>query len=269
VESLTLNDLEKFDIIVSASPLHLSPDQEFSDAATLTNLLYRRLHYKRLIYMIAREASNLYYSRLKVSNNQLDAKAQMIYLIRESRHMGISLGLDSLRSYAIDIDIRSLTDYLFFKSQGVGGLSKDLKWLYKYIDPRLLRNMAPRRFIVLSRTGAIGYGVFPEVPWHKQEKEDILKSVGIEISYGEPVEQGKSRGARGSTIGDKEHSQIIEMYVGGLSMNKISVQTKRSTKSIKDHIDNHNAALERAGFCASCRRVKSKYEREQAICRRE
>jgi hypothetical protein len=59
VESLTLNDVENFDIIISASPLHLNPDQEFYNAARLTDLLYKRLHYKRLVYLIVREAANL------------------------------------------------------------------------------------------------------------------------------------------------------------------------------------------------------------------
>jgi hypothetical protein len=193
----------------------------------------------------------------------------MIYLLRESRHMGISLGLDSLRSFAIDIDVRSLTDYLFLKSQGVNGLSKDLKWMYKYVDAKLLRNLSENRFVLLTRTGAIGYGVFPEVPWHKQEKEDILKVVGIECTYGEPAEQAQNRGRQGTTIGDKEHAKLIEMYISGLSMSKINKETKRSTKSVKDHIDGHNANVERSGFCPSCRRVKSAHERDKAVCTKE
>ena len=246
--------------------MHLSIDQEFIDAARLTDLLYKRMHYKRLVYTVIREAANLYYSRLKVSDNQPYAKAQMVYLIREARHMGLSLGLDSLRMYAVDIDIRHLTDYLFLKSQGVSGLSKDLKWLYKYVDARLLRNMKLHRFVLVTRAGAIGYGVFPEIPWHKQEKENILKAVGVACDYGEPAEQGQSRGRRGTTIGDKEHSEIISLYIGGLSMSKISKQTGRSTKSIKDHIDAHNQSVERSGFCPACRRVHSQNEGKLAFC---
>jgi len=43
--------------------------------------------------------------------------------------MGFALGLDSIRYYAIDIDIRNLADYLILKSQGVQGLAADLQWL--------------------------------------------------------------------------------------------------------------------------------------------
>jgi hypothetical protein len=40
------------------------------------------------------------------------------------------LALDSVRFFSIDIDIRTLADYLILKSQGMQGLSRDLKWLY-------------------------------------------------------------------------------------------------------------------------------------------
>lgn len=69
--------------------------------------------------MVCREAAILYYSRLKVDDNQIFAKSQMVYMIREARHIGLSLGLDSVRFYAIDIDIRTLSDYMILKSQGI------------------------------------------------------------------------------------------------------------------------------------------------------
>lgn len=105
VESVSLSDFENYDIIINSSPLYLNVDQEFLYAAKLTDLLYKRLHYKRFVYLIVREAANFYYSRLKVSDNQIFAKSQMIYPLREARHVGLSLGLDSIRWYAIDIDI--------------------------------------------------------------------------------------------------------------------------------------------------------------------
>jgi hypothetical protein len=136
--SLTLHDLSTYDLIISASPLFLNISQEFQNGANTIDTLYKRLHYKRLIYCVVREAANLFYSRLRVSENQLMAKAETAYLLRESRHLGVCMGLDSLRYSAIDIDIRSVADYLFLKSQGVAGLNKDLKWLYRFISASLL-----------------------------------------------------------------------------------------------------------------------------------
>ena len=263
-EQLTVSDTEKYDIIISASPLYLSPDQEFTSAATLTDVLYKRLHYKRLIYLLVREAANFYYSRLKVSENQVAAKANMIYLIREARHMGIALGLDSVRYYSIDIDIRSLTDYLILKSQGVQGLDSTLSWLYYFFNPTVIRSMAPQHFITICKTGTLGLGTFPYHSWHKEEKEDILNEVGISVEYGEVLKEAMDRG-RYRTVSDKEHEQIIMFYLDQhMGMQAIAGEISRSSKTIHDHITMHDQAIARSSFCPSCRRVGSKLS--QTLC---
>jgi len=170
---LKLRDFDAYDFIISASPLYLSPDDEFINAAQITDRVYKRLSWKRYVYGIVREAANLYYSRLKVSDNQIFAKSQMVYLIREARHVGLALGLDSVRYYAIDIDIRNLSDYIILKSQGLFGLTKDLNWLYSIFEPYIIRNMPAKHFLVVSRRGAIGVGEFKELSWHKKERENI------------------------------------------------------------------------------------------------
>lgn len=42
----------------------------------------------------------------------------------------------------------------------------------------------------------IGAGVFPEVPWHKKERENIIEAVGLDIGYEKPSEakEGQKRG---------------------------------------------------------------------------
>jgi hypothetical protein len=259
-----LNDVENNDIIISSSPLYLNVDQEFYNAARLTDLLYKRLHYKRLVYLIVREAANFYYSRLKVSDNQVAAKANMIYMIREARHVGIALGLDSIRYYAIDIDIRNLSDYLILKSQGVQGLASDLSWLYSYFDPAVIRNMPAQNFIIISKTGALGLGQFPYHAWHKEEKEDIMASVGVKVEYGEMLEQGQNKGLW-NTVGDKEHSEIVLAYCEGSGMQNIAKQKDRSTRTIQVHITRHNESIRGSGFCPACKRTESKHFNQEAI----
>jgi len=257
---LKLRDFDAYDFIISASPLYLSPDDEFINAAQITDRVYKRLSWKRYVYGIVREAANLYYSRLKVSDNQIFAKSQMVYLIREARHVGLALGLDSVRYYAIDIDIRNLSDYIILKSQGLFGLTKDLNWLYSIFEPYIIRNMPAKHFLVVSRRGAIGVGEFKELTWHKKERENILKAVGIKCEYGEPVEAGEYRGTF-KTLGDKEHAEIVKLYVEeGLSMSKIGEQLGRSSRTPHEHIKKHNRSVESSGFCPACRRVKSKLE---------
>lgn len=264
VDELKVRDFEDYDIIISSSPLYLSVDQEFAYAAKVTDLLYTRLHPKRLVYGICREAANFYYSRLKVSENQTFAKANMIYLIRESRHVWLALGLDSIRFYSIDIDIRNLADYMIIKSQGLPGLTKDLKWLYSYVEPHLVRKLKPNQFLLLVSDGAIGYGIFPEVEWHKKEKEDIMRAVGVSTEYGEELKEGVWKGTF-RTVSDREHAEIIRLYVEeNLGLVKIAETVGRSSKTCSDHVHKHNVAVERSGFCPACKRFGSPYSREAA-----
>lgn len=254
-EALELCDFENYDLIISSSPLYQSIDQEFSDAAIIENKLYQRLQYDKIVFMCCREASNFFYSRLKVSDNQLFAKSEMTYLLRESRHMGVSLGLDSIRSYAIDIDIRQLSDYMILKAQGVQGLSRELKWLYSYIDATLLRKLSPDKFFVVTKNGSIGAGKFPEVSWHKQERENILEAVGISREIGEICHEAQNKGTF-KTVSDKEHKEIIERYgTGDISMVKLGEQMSRSSRTIGMHVDSHDSSIDKAGFCAVCKRA--------------
>jgi len=260
VEALRLRDIEKYDIIISCSPLFVNADQEFYNAAKITDLLYQRLHWKRLVYLIMREASNFYYSRLKICDSQLIAKSNMIYLIRESRHCGLSLALDSVRFYSIDIDIRSLADYLVLKAQGLQGLTRDLGWLYSYIEPHLVRKLEAQQFLLLSRRGGIAYGVFPFHEWHKKEQEDILKSVGVKVEHGEALQEPLLKGTF-KTVGDKEHVEMVRLYVEeALGMTDIAEKLGRSSRTPHTHIHAHNQAVGRSGFCAACKRVGSKYQ---------
>lgn len=264
VETATLNDFNENDIIISSAPLYNNFDEEAYYIGKLTDLLFHRVHWNRLIFAICREASNLYYSRLKLVGNQLEAKAQLIYMLRESRHSGISLGLDSLRFTSIDVDVRSVVDYLILKSLGVMGLPKDLEWLYYFFNPAVVRSMAQKNFIIVSRTGALGLGEFDFPKWHKLPGEDLLNLLDIKVEYGEPIQRGTDKGTY-KTVSDKEHNDIISFYIQqNLGMDKISNRLSRSTKTISDHIHAHNDSISRVGFCPSCRRVKSPLEAQIA-----
>jgi len=255
-EQLTLKNLETYDFIISSRPLYLNKDFEFYSIGKLIGLLYRRLSWNRLLYVLSREAGNLWFSRLKVSEKQTDAKSEAIYMLREMRHLGCALGLDTLRTMAIDIDIRSHTDYLILKSQGIGGLSRDLSWLYGFFAPSVVRNMPPENFIAVSRKGPLGLGYFPYHSWHKEEKENILNSVGVKVEYGEVTDLGIDRGDY-KTVGDKEHIQIVEGYHNGESMNKLADMLGRSTKTISDHIHGHDKEVLKSGFCRVCKKLRS------------
>jgi len=260
VSKLLVRDFHNYDILISATPLYISPSQEYREVNKVLDLLYKRQSWRRLVYGIVREASNIFYSRIRVSKDQLAAKAEAIYLIRESRHMGLALGLDSLRFMSIDIDIRSVVDYQVIKALGLFGLPDDLEWLYHLVNPAFIRNMPRGAFVLLSRTGAIGMGSFSALPWHKQEKEAIVPAVGLRIEYGEEPKYAEDRRTF-KTIGDYEHVEILELYLDEKqSMHKIAKLKKRSTSTVQGQIKGHDMAIKRSGFCPRCRRVKGNHE---------
>jgi hypothetical protein len=261
---LELRDYEKYDIIISSSPLYASPDEEFTRAGEILDKLYKRLSWTRIVFTIVREASNLYYSRLKLSDSQIVAKSQTVYEVRESRHLGLSLALDTLRSMSIDVDLRSLADYQILKAQGVSGLSRDLSWLYRYLQPWSVQQMSPQSFVLVTRRGSVAIGRFPFPKWHKLEGQNILDQVDIKVTEGDaPPEKGVSKGSF-KTVGDLEHAQMIALYLSGMGINRIGEELGRSSRTPLLQIDSHDSAVARAGYCPQCRRAKGEYAEQKA-----
>lgn len=120
--------------------------------------------------------------------------------------------------------------------------------------------MKPHYFFIVTSKGALGLGEFPFHEWHKREKEDILKAVGVKVEYGEPLYEGEYRGTF-RTVSDKEHAEMIRLYVEErLSLEKIAAHSSRSSRTPLLHIQKHNKAVRKSGFCPVCRRIKSKME---------
>jgi len=109
-------------------------------------------------------------------------------------------------------DASNRADYLVLKGQGVQGLAKDFDWLYSYFNPSTIRTMKQQYFCIVTRKGALGLGRFPYHKWHKREKDNILKAVGIKVEYGEPLHGGEYRGTF-RTVSDKEHVEMIRLYI--------------------------------------------------------
>ena len=258
-EDLYLHDFNTYDLVISCPIMYLRPEDEFEAVNKIIDRLYRRPpSWSKLIYVIAREAANLFYSRLRISKSQLAAKSEVAYLTREMRHQGISLGIDSIITTAVDYQVRVQSDWTFIKSMGITGIRDDdpLFFLYSFFNPAYIRRMPKREFLIATKQGALGAGSFEELPWHKKPKENILAQTDISVEYGEPKEPLRLSSAY--AVGDKEHSQIVTLYIKeGLAMNKIADKTSRSSKTVHKHITEHNQAIERSGFCPTCSRAKS------------
>jgi len=253
ISQYSLNDLDHYDIIISSSPLYSSIDKEYLKLNDIIDLCYKRRSWTHPVYMVVREAANLIYSRMKVSPDQNFAKASITYFVREARHTGFSLGLDTQKMTSIDIDIRVTLDYVFFKSLGIQGLPSDLKWLYRYYIPLSLQNMHPSEFLLLTRKGSHGIGTFPYHNWHKRPGEDILHHVGIEVEHGDELIETKPS----YQVGDLQHVEICELRKEGYTFKQIADRQGTSDATPWSHIKTHNEEVERLGECQKCKRAKS------------
>lgn len=91
-----------------------------------------------------------------------------------------------------------------------------------------------------------------------------MKVVGVKVEYGEPLHQDEYRGTF-RTVSDREHAEMVRLYVEeGLSLERIAERFSRSSRTPLLHVQKHNKAVERSGFCPTCRRVSSRFESEIA-----
>ena len=219
------------------------------------NKFWSRLSWTDPWALIIREAANLLYSRMSIGESQTQAKNYMIYVIREMRHCGFALVLDSVRWFSIDVDVRSIADYTFLKGQGIEGLPDSLHFLYNFFEPYGVMRMGVEKFILISRKGPLGYGESTMPYWHKLENENLLKLFNINVKYDGLQETGE----KGSShVGDYEHVNIIQTrFETQESMEKVAEKLCRSSRTIFKHITYHNMTIESFKECDKCARVKS------------
>lgn len=254
ISSLNLQDIDSHGITVSASAFYSSLSEEFYCMNELIKLLWARRSWRKPWFLMIREAANFLYSRIKVEKSQTIAKADLVYTIREGRHNGVAVGVDTLRWTAIDKEIRDISDYTFIKQVGNVGLPEDIRFIYRYIEPPRLMSLSPEKFMLLCLNGAIGYGTFDYPNWHKEEREDIVKEIGLKIEYNEEINYGDPNK---NVVSDFEHADIIRKYLEIKNMHKVGKALKRSSSTIRDHIQKHDDDAIQRGECRICKRVNA------------
>jgi len=260
-KDLTLKDINKFRVIVSVSAFYSKIEEEWYQITKIMDKLWHRTHWKKVKCLVIREASNLLYSRLNLGETQSLAKAYMIYVIREMRHCGFAVALDTIRWYGIDIDMRTISDYTFIKAQGIDGLPRSLRWMYRYFNPYAVMGMPVHTYIVASRQGPLGFGTSTLPYWHKLEHENLLEMFDIRTSYKELpyIPEGKM-----AKVGDYEHLRIVKARMemqqkksGKKGMEALAQNVGRSSATIWRHINLHNNRVHGQGECDKCARVGS------------
>jgi hypothetical protein len=260
---LKLSDIDKYDAIISVSAFYGDIREEWYSLSKLMDKLWHRTNWTELSCLNIREAANLLYSRVALGETQADAKNYIIYVLREMRHCGLALAVDSIRWYAIDIDVRTIADYTFLKAQGIEGLPDNLHFLYQYFDPFGIMRMGKETFALFSREGPIAHGTSTMPYWHKQEYENMLNIFDIKPKYNEKPDLGDKGYAR---VGDYGHVKIIQARFEGIlnekgerdrGMEKLGKALGHSSKTILDHINHHNNSIQTLGECDKCTRVQS------------
>lgn len=260
MSDVTLADLAKHKAIISVSAFYSNLAEEWLCLGKLMDKLWRRIGYTEPWNIIVREASNLLYSRLSLGENQQSAKNYIIYVFREMRHCGYAVTVDTLRWYSIDIDVRTLADYTFIKAQGIEGLPRGLRFIYRYYSPASVMRMKTPNFIILSREGPIGHGYFDYPDFHKEEHENLLTLFDIRPEYKEMPNYGSDLSSK---VSDFEHVRIIKTRIeSSEGMEKLGEKIGRSSKTIFSHIKRHNAMIETVGECDRCIRVNAPYAKE-------
>ena len=265
---LDLMDLEKYDIIISASPLYnLVTGEEYTAVNNVVNLIYQRLNWRKKVFVLIREAANLFYSRIKVKKTQTAAKGDIIYLLREARHFGFTLALDTQKFTSIDIDVRSVVDYHVIKSMGFSKLPDDLSWVYRYLNPNYINRMPPEYFVVVTRTGFLGVGKFDMVPWHKRPTECFVGEEGqdlpcshalIKVSHmvkeaGKHADEVEGINPKETKMDPDLHVRILQLYEEEYHNQEMVAQKLGiSQGTVSNHIKEHNSQYIIKGYCSLC-----------------
>lgn len=253
VSDLRLSDLHDHEVVTTCSSFYSGQNDRFSSQEKIIANFWNRTGWNYPICAIVREASSYTYSRIKQGVRMQEAKADFIYFTREMRHFGFAEYIDTIRWTSIDKEMRDQADYLIIKKVGHQGLPRDLRWLYRYINPRSLSALKPHLFIMLTDSGAIGVGTSDFPHFHKLEGQDLIKELGMEITKGEPLVDSTPR-----MVGDNEHSNIcILKHDKESSIRQIQKEIRRSTETISRHLHLHNRDIDRYGHCPVCKRVRN------------
>lgn len=269
IKDIRLSDFDNYQVVVAVSAFFQTVQEEFWFIRTIMDKLWYRESWRNPWYLAIRETANLIHSRLTIGEDQAQAKAYFIYVMREMRHQGYAIGADAIRMMAVDIDLRDLADYTFFKAPGKQGIPREARYLYHYFDPYKMMRMPQHRFILLTQWGTIAAGEFEYPWWHKKKRENMRKLFDIQIEFGDAIDYGEKGFKK---VSDFDHEKFIIMRYEDedgnprrkpLSMAAIAEQTQKSSRTIWNEITTHNTSVERRGACPRCARIKSHMQTQQ------
>lgn len=254
IDQLKLSDIENHEVITTTYMFFNTTQEYFAALQKITNMLWeQRTYWNEPWFILIREAANWIYSRLQVVKDSDSAKADFIQMLREARHSGLAVGVDTIRWTNLDKEVRDISDFIFLKKVGAIGLPKDLRFIYRYIKPHSLMKLKPSNFVLLTNEGNLCIGKFEYPCWHKEEKENIVGKLHIEVEH--LCEQKDT----GVNVGILEHAKIIETYSRQWSMSKTAAIVSRSKDTVYTHLKLHNETVKEVGYCLECKEAKGEF----------
>lgn len=185
INEFTLEEAEQYQTVIAVPKLFRTEYEQYSALSYITRKLSERDSFNKVNVLIIREAGEYIRSRVVTgeAKNHLKAIFDFIHLHNQAAHSGLAVCLDSLRALAIDISVREITNYVYFKQIGSRAIPKDIYHLLRHIMPHLLRRLPKEAFILLTEKDNIAIGRFNPVPWHIRKGEGLMKNLGIQVEF--------------------------------------------------------------------------------------
>jgi len=255
VGKLRLSDLEDHEATVTCHAFFSSDKVKYQSLDLITKCLEQRTQWREgdLMFMAFRETMDLIYSKMSQGQGEKDAKASLLYFMRQLRHFGVSVGADMLRWTGLDKEMRDLSEYIIFKKIGWKGLPGDLSFVFNYMDPVYFRYMKHSECVILQENGNIAKGKYDLPRYHKEEGVDLLRELSIKVEHGERLIQSVE-----TKVGDREHREMIDYYKDNGSMMETGQVYNRSSGTVSAHVKYHNMQVRKNGFCDRCKRADGK-----------
>lgn len=247
-DKITLADFETHDIIVVPQKIHTTNISYSLACEYVATFLLKRPSVTNYWFMLITEAANILWARQSLKRAKLDqAKAYLVWLLRQLRHVGVAIGMDSQYLLALDKEVRGISDYTFLKNLGAFSLPPDLEWIYGYSPPPALRALYPNEFVSVDKFGGVYMGWFKLPPWHKTPRENIYDSLGISYEFGDPELAEFEITQKGNDEDIGLHTEIIRAYSeieanqGRPSLKGTARATGHDIETVRKHIARHQA----------------------------
>lgn len=237
---LSFADFQKYDVIVMPQKIHTTPKSFSLGCEHVSNFLLKRPSVTDYWFLIVYEAANIMWARQSLKNAKLDqAKAYLVWLLRQLRHVGVSIGMDSQYLLALDKEVRGISDYTFFKNLGQFSLPPEMEWIYGYSPPNGIRALYPNEFVATDKFGGVYSGWFKLPPWHKTPKENIYEMLGIKYEFGDPELAAFDTNENNGREDIATHTEIIRAFMETKTIKGTANKSSHDRDTVRKHLGLH------------------------------